>query len=218
MAHVYTLGAIHGEPGAEELVDKALDGLRGPLHDDVNGGWYPSITADGTPEAGKVCYTHAFVILAATSATLIGRPGAKELLSEALDTYNAHFWDEEHGLAVNTSAVLATVTDKQEYKDWYATFWRYIDEYLIDHEHGSCVPPAGQGQPRHRHRVARQVRPVPRAAVHVHPASESGRLRGPRPEAGHRDPLTRPSLLPKTAGAPVPSRTGAPALSAPKQV
>lgn len=45
--------------------------------------------------------------------------------------------DEEHGLAVNTSAVLATVTDKQEYKDWYATFWRYIDEYLIDHEHGS---------------------------------------------------------------------------------
>ena len=137
MAHVYTLGAIHGEPDAEELVDKALDGLRGPLHDDVNGGWYPSITADGTPEAGKVCYTHAFVILAATSATLIGRPGAKELLSEALDTYNARFWDEEHGLAVNTSAVLATVTDKQEYKDWYATFWRYIDEYLIDHEHGS---------------------------------------------------------------------------------
>ena len=39
--------------------------------------------------------------------------------------------------SVNTSAVLATVTDKQEYKDWYATFWRYIDEYLIDHEHGS---------------------------------------------------------------------------------
>ena len=53
MAHVYTLGAIHGEPGAEELVDKALDGLRGPLHDDVNGGWYPSITADGTPEAAR---------------------------------------------------------------------------------------------------------------------------------------------------------------------
>ncbi|WP_337646876.1 AGE family epimerase/isomerase, partial [Bifidobacterium pullorum] len=92
MAHVYTLGAIHGEPDAEELVDKALDGLRGPLHDDVNGGWYPSITADGTPEAGKVCYTHAFVILAATSATLIGRPGATELLADALDTANAHFW------------------------------------------------------------------------------------------------------------------------------
>ena len=101
MAHVYTLGAIHGEPGAEELVDKALDGLRGPLHDDVNGGWYPS-TTDWN-----------------------GRP---------VVTDRMHWTLAE---SVNTSAVLATVTDKQEYKDWYATFWRYIDEYLIDHEHGS---------------------------------------------------------------------------------
>jgi len=31
-------------------------------------------------EAGKVCYAHAFVILAATSAKLIVRPGADELL------------------------------------------------------------------------------------------------------------------------------------------
>ena len=73
MAHVYSLGFLHGEPGAAELVDKAIAGLRGPLHDDENGGWYPSISADGsTHEAGKVCYAHAFVILAATSAKLIG--------------------------------------------------------------------------------------------------------------------------------------------------
>lgn len=302
MAHVYTLGALVGEPGAEELVDRALDGLRGPLHDDANGGWHPSVAADGTPEPGKICYTHAFVILASASATLIGRPGADGLLAEALETYDRHFWDERAGLAVdtwdtafteldpyrginanmhtveaflavadvtgdetyrhragrivdhvvdwasanqwripehftadwtpdlecnrdrpddqfkpygatpghgiewarlitqyalscdrtdeqkarlvdaaehlfdraladawnadgtiglayttdwqgrpvvtdrmhwtlaesvNTSAVLATVTGKQTYRDWYATFWRYIDEYLIDHEHGS---------------------------------------------------------------------------------
>ena len=39
--------------------------------------------------------------------------------------------------SVNTSATLATVTGKQVYKDWYAIFWKYIDEYLIDHENGS---------------------------------------------------------------------------------
>ena len=39
--------------------------------------------------------------------------------------------------SVNTSATLATVTGKQVYKDWYATFWKYIDEYLIDHKNGS---------------------------------------------------------------------------------
>ena len=49
MAHVYSLGFLHGEPGAAELVDKAIAGLRGPLHDDENGGWYPSISADGSP-------------------------------------------------------------------------------------------------------------------------------------------------------------------------
>ena len=37
MAHVYSLGFLHGEPGAAELVDKAIAGLRGPLHDDENG-------------------------------------------------------------------------------------------------------------------------------------------------------------------------------------
>ena len=102
MAHVYSLGFLHGEPGAAELVDKAIAGLRGPLHDDENGGWYPSISADGsTHEASKVCYAHAFVILAATSAKLIVRPGADELLEEALATYDKHFWDDEIGLAVD---------------------------------------------------------------------------------------------------------------------
>lgn len=38
----------------------------------------------GTHAPGKVCYAHAFVILAASSALLAGRPGAKELLDEAL--------------------------------------------------------------------------------------------------------------------------------------
>ena len=102
MAHVYSLGHLYGVPGCEELVDKALAGLTGPLHDDKNGGWHPGVDVDGNPTPGKICYAHAFVILAATSATLIGRPGAKELLDEALATYDAHFWDEEQGLAVDT--------------------------------------------------------------------------------------------------------------------
>ncbi|OZG61959.1 N-acyl-D-glucosamine 2-epimerase [Bifidobacterium lemurum] len=102
MAHVYTLGALNGMDGAEELVDRALDGLRGQLHDDANGGWYPEVSIEGVPAEGKICYTHAFVILAATSATLIGRPGARELLNEALATFDRRFWDEETGLAVDT--------------------------------------------------------------------------------------------------------------------
>lgn len=102
MAHVYSIGTLLGYPGAAERVDAALKGLTGILHDDVHGGWHPSLPAGGTPEPGKICYTHAFVILAASSALLAGRPGAQELLTEALDTFDSYFWDDKVGLAVDT--------------------------------------------------------------------------------------------------------------------
>jgi mannose/cellobiose epimerase-like protein (N-acyl-D-glucosamine 2-epimerase family) len=110
MTHVYSLGAMLGFPGAEKIVDNMLAGLRGHLHDDVHGGWYPSVTlktdADGKPyldhETTKICYTHAFVMLASTSAYLLGRPGAKDLLDQAIDTYDKYFWDDKVGMAVDT--------------------------------------------------------------------------------------------------------------------
>ena len=40
---------------------------------------------DGRPvDDSKQAYAHAFVVLAASSATAAGRPGAKQLLDEAL--------------------------------------------------------------------------------------------------------------------------------------
>ena len=38
MAHVYSIGTMLGHEGSEELVDAALKGLRGELHDVKNGG------------------------------------------------------------------------------------------------------------------------------------------------------------------------------------
>lgn len=102
MTHVYSIGAMLGHPGSEALVDAALKGLRGELHDTANGGWFPGINADGSVIANKQCYAHAFVILAGTSGVLAGRPGAKELLDEALALYDQRFWNEEEGLACDT--------------------------------------------------------------------------------------------------------------------
>jgi mannose/cellobiose epimerase-like protein (N-acyl-D-glucosamine 2-epimerase family) len=42
------------------------------------------------------------VILAASSALLAGRQGAKELLDEALDLYDLRFWNEDEGLSCDT--------------------------------------------------------------------------------------------------------------------
>ena len=111
MAHVYALGTAMGFEGSEALVDAALRGIRGELHDTENGGWYPGVTADGRPLADKQCYAHAFVILAACSALLAGRPGAAELLEEALALYDKRFWNDEEGLACDTWNTQFTVLD-----------------------------------------------------------------------------------------------------------
>lgn len=111
MAHVYSIGSVLGHEGSEELIDQALKGIRGELHDDVNGGWYPGITADGKMLPNKQCYAHAFVILAASSALLAGRPGASELLKEALDLYDKRFWDDEEGLSCDTWNTEFTMCD-----------------------------------------------------------------------------------------------------------
>lgn len=111
MAHVYSLASFLGHEGSEALVDAAVKGLRGELHDQENGGWYAGLTADGRILPNKQCYAHAFVILAASSATLAGRPGAKELLDEALALYDLRFWNEEEGLSCDTWNTEFTVLD-----------------------------------------------------------------------------------------------------------
>ncbi len=102
MAHVYSLGYLLGYEQGKELTRQAIKGLTGVLKDRENGGWYPGITAEGKPMKDKQCYAHAFVILAASSASLLGIEEAKELLKEAMELYDKRFWNEEEGLCCDT--------------------------------------------------------------------------------------------------------------------
>ena len=102
MSHVYSIGALLGHEGSMELTKQALKGLKGELHDDKNGGWFPGVTADGKILPNKQCYAHAFVILAAASGVLVEAEGAKELLDEALALYDKKFWNDEEGLSCDT--------------------------------------------------------------------------------------------------------------------
>ncbi len=111
MVHVYCLGSLLGHPGSEALADEALQGLTGELRDIEHGGWYAGRRADGSILPDKQCYAHAFVILAASSALLCGRPAAGELLDEALDIYDRYFWNEEEGMSCDTWNTEFTVLD-----------------------------------------------------------------------------------------------------------
>ena len=111
MTHVYSMGSFLRPEGSEALIDAGLKGLNGELKDTVNGGWYAGLTPDDQIVPDKQCYAHAFVILASSSALLAGRPGAEELLEEALKLYDLRFWNEEEGLACDTWNTEFTVLD-----------------------------------------------------------------------------------------------------------
>jgi mannose/cellobiose epimerase-like protein (N-acyl-D-glucosamine 2-epimerase family) len=103
MTHVYALAALRGDGTAAPLVDHGIAALDGLLRDSAQGGWYASVDRAGRPvEATKAAYPHAFVVLAASSATLAGRPGAQALLGTALDVVLDRFWDDRAGRTVES--------------------------------------------------------------------------------------------------------------------
>ncbi|MDQ9826681.1 AGE family epimerase/isomerase, partial [Acinetobacter sp. 163] len=61
MTHVYSIGSFLGHEGSKVLAAAGLKGLKGELHDTVNGGWYAGLTADNEIVPNKQCYAHAFV-------------------------------------------------------------------------------------------------------------------------------------------------------------
>ena len=109
--HVYAIGTLLGVPGCRPVAEAAMAGLQGPLRDEEHGGWYPSVAADGTPGADKTAYAHAFVVLAASSATAAGLAGADTLLADALAVFEKRFWDEDAGKAVDTWDTTFTTLD-----------------------------------------------------------------------------------------------------------
>jgi sulfoquinovose isomerase len=98
MVHVYALGHLMGRAGDLDLAAQALAGLTGRLTDRTSGGWVTCVDAAGEIPDEKACYTHAFVVLAASSGAVAGLPGARDLLTEALEVWNRRFFDAEAGM------------------------------------------------------------------------------------------------------------------------
>jgi sulfoquinovose isomerase len=119
MTHVAGLALLAGLPGTtpvrrgdparaggpvdyREQVAHGVAALEGGLHDKELGGWFVHVDRDGPLEDTKNAYDHAFVVLAASTAAIVGAPGAGPLLDRALETVTDHFWDEREGLLVDS--------------------------------------------------------------------------------------------------------------------
>jgi sulfoquinovose isomerase len=107
MTYSFALGALVGRDGDADRVDHGLAALLpgGLLRDDANGGWFSAVRL-ASPQARdrqvvdgvKAAYAHAFVVLAASAAVVLGRPQAHGLLQDALAVVERHFWDDDAGL------------------------------------------------------------------------------------------------------------------------
>ncbi|MGY4534755.1 sulfoquinovose isomerase [Pseudomonas sp. TE3786] len=96
MTHSFAMAHVQGIPGCLELVEHGVAALLGPLRDAEFGGWYAQAEhRDGN--TGKAAYLHAFVALAASSAVQAGAAGAQELLAQAVQIIEEHFWSDEEG-------------------------------------------------------------------------------------------------------------------------
>ncbi|GAB3704475.1 AGE family epimerase/isomerase [Nocardiopsis oceani] len=102
MTHVFSLAHLRGDGDAGALADHGLAALSGPLRDADRGGWFDEVPEGGKATAlrersqrlpDKSAYPHSFVVLAASSASLADRPGARELLDEALGVIDERFWE-----------------------------------------------------------------------------------------------------------------------------
>lgn len=103
MTHVAALGVLEGDESVAGMLDHGVRAFlaSGVLRDDEHGGWYAAVGPDGPTVADKRAYEHAFVVLAAASATAAGHPEGQALLTDALAVYDDRFWREDDGLAVD---------------------------------------------------------------------------------------------------------------------
>ncbi|MBL0374907.1 AGE family epimerase/isomerase [Rhizobium sp. KVB221] len=97
MVHCMTIGHLLGRPGCADLIDHGMDFLWNAHRDRKHGGYFWQVDNDGPCDATKQGYGHAFVLLAASSASLVGHPVAEEMLADVTEILDTKFWEDNHG-------------------------------------------------------------------------------------------------------------------------
>ncbi|HTO27132.1 MAG TPA: AGE family epimerase/isomerase [Devosia sp.] len=97
MVHCAVLGSLIGRPGSDEIVDHGMRYIWEKHRDSRRGGYVWSLDDNGVTNGSKQAYGHAFVLLAASSAKLVGHPLADQMLADVTDVINTRFWDEQTG-------------------------------------------------------------------------------------------------------------------------
>lgn len=97
IVHCFAIGGLIGRPGSEDVVDHGMRYLWDHHRDDTHGGYIWSLDDKGPKDDSKQAYAHAFVLLAASSAKLVGHPLADQMLADVTEVIETRFWDDSAG-------------------------------------------------------------------------------------------------------------------------
>jgi mannose/cellobiose epimerase-like protein (N-acyl-D-glucosamine 2-epimerase family) len=97
MVHCFAIGHLLGRPGCEAVIDHGMNYLWDRHRDTAHGGYVWSLDDKGPKDDSKQAYGHAFVLLAASSAKVVGHPLADALLQDISGILETRFWEDEHG-------------------------------------------------------------------------------------------------------------------------
>jgi len=97
MVHCFATGHLLGRPGAGDFIDHGMEAILNRHRDQKNGGYFWSFDDDGPRESDKLAYGHAFVLLAASSAKIVGHPKADRLLADISEVLDRRFWEPAPG-------------------------------------------------------------------------------------------------------------------------
>ncbi|WP_245894682.1 AGE family epimerase/isomerase [Paracoccus indicus] len=95
LVHSYALAQLAGRPDQAGIIDRGMDFLWNGHRDADHGGYLWSVNGQGAVDGTKLAYGHVFVLLAASSAKMVGHPDADRLLADITDVLDRHFWDAD---------------------------------------------------------------------------------------------------------------------------
>jgi len=104
MVHCFAIGRLLGRPGAADFVDHGMQAILKRHRDARRGGYFWSFDDDGPRESEKLAYGHAFVLLAASSAKIVGHPLADQLLADISEVLDKRFWEPAFGASAEEFA------------------------------------------------------------------------------------------------------------------
>ncbi len=97
MVHCFAMAHLMGVPGADRMIDHGMAFVWTRHRDKAHGGYFWTVNDTGPVNDTKQAYGHAFVLLAASSAKIVGHPDADRLLADVTEVLLQRFWDDAAG-------------------------------------------------------------------------------------------------------------------------